>query len=60
MFYCRKRHDKAFEEDPKHDWHSHPGISDGHGVSLGPCEICGNVDECIDCHCWPEVPKKEK
>lgn len=55
MFLCDSCHGKGC---PYCDWiHD---IGGAMGRSRGPCESCGKIRVCIDCHCRNHKPKKEK
>lgn len=57
MFLCKDCHDRIFEGS-KHKWSNHPEAITGFGISYGPCEECGQVRECIDCHFSPDYHEK--
>ncbi len=61
MFICREDHDriegrKRKERKPRskaHSFDSHLLMSGDvvlAGLSHGPCEVCGRVADCVDCH----------
>lgn len=59
MFICKDDHDKIEEKRKKegkgtsHSFESHL-LKNGDvvlaGISYGPCEICGKIKDCVDCH----------
>jgi len=59
MFICRDDHNRIEEREKKerkrkaHSFDSHL-LKSGDvvlaGISRGPCEICGKIADCVDCH----------